>query len=121
MNLISRDDLIGKLDNYLNEVLASEGFCFDTKGVTASDVVAKCTDIVYEMPVISYDIKTKKHAKWEIYLSDNFSSFRCSQCGTFSKIMQNYCCQCGAKMDWDKDDNICTLNDVMEWFNKRRG
>ena len=57
---------------------------------------------INEMPAI--DVAPARHGKW-IY--DHWCEFKCSECGEYSnskpyKGKENFCPNCGAKMDGDK-------------------
>lgn len=47
------------------------------------------------------DVEPVRHGRW-IKHYECCDAFVCSECGTPSIVTQNYCCNCGAKMDGEE-------------------
>lgn len=67
---------------------------FEYKGLTIRQWADKITSGEYQ-PV--------KHGRWiwdpEPELGNPYGSYRCSECGKRMKSQENYCCECGARME----------------------
>ena len=62
------------------------------------DIVEVCVNILYTAPTV--DAVEVVHAKW-IAASDTYQ-WRCSHCNRKrGRVKSRYCCNCGAKMDFD--------------------
>ena len=55
--------------------------------------------MIYEMPAA--DVATVRHGLWKRY-GKNLGE--CSECGEIVSVRNNYCPNCGAKMDGGNDD-----------------
>ena len=78
-------------------------------GITRNEY-KRITAVLYEMPTI--DAVPVKHGEWIKYVDDDptFDYQKCSVCNegrpmeNFYGLPENYCPNCGAKMDGGEDD-----------------
>ena len=85
----------------------------------AIDAVYKCSDIFAgDMPVMvvkadayealaqlpSADVAQVRHGRWVVIDAEEPRRYGCSECKRLSWHMENYCGNCGARMDGDEDE-----------------
>lgn len=75
-----------------------------TKGVSKdyAEGMAYVLDLLDNLPIA--DVEPVRHGRW-IKHYECCDAFVCSECGTPSIVTQNYCCNCGAKMDEKEREN----------------
>lgn len=79
---IKRDDIYFHKDNILN----GEAIMKDIKRIKSADVA----------PV--------RHGRWEVVDAEEPRRYGCSECKRLSWHMDNYCPNCGARMDGENDE-----------------
>lgn len=52
----------------------------------------------------SADVAPVRHGRWEVIDAEEPRRYGCSECKRLSWHMENYCPNCGAKMDGDAND-----------------
>lgn len=57
---------------------------------------------VWEAPTVN----PARHGRWLEWWGHNVTEYECSRCGVYSEKSENYCPNCGAKMDGEKDHEI---------------
>jgi hypothetical protein len=78
----------------------------DVRAVKRRDDVEKICKSFVHRDSIKVDAVEVVHGRW-IYEPVEFSivkDIRCSVCGRYVKVPENYCSDCGAKMDGDGND-----------------
>ena len=53
----------------------------------------------------SADVAPVRHGRWEVIDAEEPRRYGCSECKRLSWNMDNYCGNCGARMDGDEDDD----------------
>lgn len=53
----------------------------------------------------SADVAPVRHGRWEVIDAEEPRRYGCSKCKRLSWHMENYCPNCGAKMDGERKDN----------------
>ena len=56
------------------------------------------------MDVPSADVAPVRHGHWEVIDAEEPRRYGCSECKRLSRHMENYCPNCGARMDGDEDE-----------------
>lgn len=64
--------------------------------------VSRICELINDAPIL--DVEPVRHGRW-IKHYECCDAFVCSECGTPSIVTQNYCCNCGAKMDGEEREN----------------
>lgn len=65
----------------------------------------KDLDVIRVMLALpSADVAPVRHGRWEVVDAEEPRRFGCSICGRLSWYMDNYCPNCGAKMDKEEND-----------------
>lgn len=62
----------------------------------------KIIDGIYEIPPA--DVAPVRHGRWEVIDAEEPRRYGCSECKRLSWHMENYCPNCGAKMDGGDED-----------------
>ena len=93
---INADDFVANLDTMRNP---DSEFVTDDYVDGFSDGISAAIKELEAFPTV--DVAPVRHGKW-IY--DNWCEFKCSECGEYSnskpyKGKENFCPNCGAKMD----------------------
>ena len=83
---IKKEDIEQKIQDCLNNLVL---------GHDAIEVLG----MIYEMPAA--DVAPVRHGRWERY-GKNLGE--CSECGEIVSVRNNYCPNCGARMDGDDGD-----------------
>ena len=83
---IKKEDIEQKIQDGLNNLVL---------GHDAIEVLG----MIYEMPAA--DVAPVRHGRWERY-GKNLGE--CSECGEIVSVRNNYCPNCGARMDGDDGD-----------------
>lgn len=52
----------------------------------------------------SADVAPVRHGRWEVIDAEEPRRYGCSECKRLSWHMENYCPNCGARMDGESDD-----------------
>lgn len=52
----------------------------------------------------SADVALVRHGRWEVIDAEEPRKYGCSECKRLSWYMENYCPNCGARMDGDEDE-----------------
>lgn len=55
--------------------------------------------------VESADVAPVRHGRWVVIDAEEPRRYGCSECKRLSWHMENYCGNCGARMDGDEDDD----------------
>ena len=67
-------------------------------------IFSTCIEFLDKMPTI--DAEPKRHGRWiDNGRYDGYTMYICSECGHAESIQYNYCPDCGAKMDGDREDD----------------
>lgn len=85
---IDVDELIRKINEH-------ECYSYDPE-------VSRICELINDAPIL--DVEPVRHGRW-IKHYECCDAFVCSECGTPSIVTQNYCCNCGAKMDEKEREN----------------
>ena len=56
------------------------------------------------MDIPSADVAPVRHGHWEVIDAEEPRRYGCSECKRLSWHMENYCPNCGAKMDGESDE-----------------
>ena len=56
------------------------------------------------MDIPSADVAPVRHGRWEVIDEEEPRRYGCSECKRLSWHMENYCPNCGAKMDGESND-----------------
>ena len=59
-------------------------------------------DDVYDIP--SADVAPVRHGRWVVIDAEEPRRYGCSECKRLSWNMENYCGNCGSRMDGESDD-----------------
>lgn len=94
---IKREDAIDYLTTNMN--------WFDADGIETSEEEkrADITELVNGVP--SADVAPVRHGRWVVIDAEEPRRYGCSECKRLSWHMENYCPNCGARMDGDEDDD----------------
>jgi hypothetical protein len=83
---IKREDALEQFDYYdLGEYLTTQ-----------------IRDMLMDIP--SADVAPVRHGRWEVIDAEEPRRYGCSECKRLSWNMENYCGNCGARMDGEDDE-----------------
>lgn len=75
------------------------GFVFKEKGKKMEKMIELTIDP-------SADVAPVRHGRWDVIDAEEPRRYGCSECKRLSWYMENYCPNCGAKMDGDEDERV---------------
>ena len=70
--------------------------------VCDADDAERTCDRIIDLP--SADVAPVRHGRWEVVDAEEPRRYGCSECKRLSWSMDNYCGNCGARMDGENDD-----------------
>lgn len=103
--LIDPKRLIMHLNDWMFAEGCEEGWNYDKNKVVPDyerqqaiyDTIQQCIDAVFDQPVV--DAEPVRHGHWELIDREEPRRYGCSQCKRMVWHEENYCPNCGAKMD----------------------
>ena len=91
---IEREDAIDYLTTNMN--------WFDADGIETSEEEKRADITELVNGVSSADVAPVRHGHWEVIDAEEPRRYGCSECKRLSWHMENYCPNCGARMDGEK-------------------
>lgn len=91
----------------MNKELAIE--CIKTQRQFVDDMTREAFDMAIDLikeTFPSADVVPVRHGRWEVVDAEEPRKYGCSKCKRLSWHMENYCPNCGAKMDEVKDNEL---------------
>jgi hypothetical protein len=88
---IKREDAIDYLTTSMN--------WFDADGIETSEEEKRADITELVNGVSSADVAPVRHGRWEVIDAEEPRRYGCSECKRLSWHMENYCPNCGAKME----------------------
>jgi hypothetical protein len=89
---IKREDTIKAVHEEWDECINYDG--------SGRQIASYTEDAIDDLP--SADVAPVRHGRWEVIDAEEPRRYGCSECKRLSWNMENYCGNCGARMDGEK-------------------
>ena len=96
---IKREDAIEAMENRFADIMRTH----KRRATTCEKAIA--SDMIETAKMVkSADVAPVRHGRWEVIDAEEPRRYGCSKCKRLSWHMDNYCPNCGARMDGEEDE-----------------